>query len=151
VDGKHAVLGTVQLTDFTSGGTDAAVSSLLEGTAAAVPSVPDLGPPIEPPESELHQPHYRSHFSDAIISQQFDLRATGELVLEKRSSGRRTGRAHRSEVALRGHSFNFKAERVETVGVLPPGFTVHTKSGRKCRFVGYGRNDLVEAIDRYRP
>lgn len=169
---EHAVLRTIQFADFTGGATDAAVSSLLEGMAAAVPSVPDPGLPVEPPESELHQPYYRRHFSDAVISQQFDLRATGELILEKRSASRLVlgfvqvgGRVTLTDQRLlfEAHSFNFKAERVEisladvlrvdsfTIGVLPPGFTVHTRSGRKYRFVSYGRNDLVAAIDRYRP
>jgi hypothetical protein len=169
---EHAVLRAVQFADFTGGATDAAVSSLLKGLAVATPSDPDPGLPTEPPESELLQPYYRRHFSDAIISQQFDLRATGEQILEKMSAARLVfgfvqvgGRLTLTDLRLlfEAHTFNVKADRQEinladvaridtfTVGVLPPGFTVQTRSGPKYRFVCYGRDRYVELIEQYRP
>lgn len=169
--GEHAVLRAIQFADFTGGPTDAAVSSLLKGMLAAVPSTPDPGLQTEPPESELLQPYYRRHFSDAIIPQQFDLRATGEEILEKRSASRLVfgfvqvgGRLTVTDlrVLFEAHSFNVKRERLEisladvqrvdsfTIGVLPPGLTVHTRSGGKYRFVCYGRDRFVQLIEQYR-
>ncbi|MGW6935562.1 toll/interleukin-1 receptor domain-containing protein [Lentzea sp. NPDC054927] len=169
---EHAVLRAIQFADFTGGPTEVAVSSLLKGVLVAAPTVPDPGLPVEAPESELLQPYYRRHFSDAIIRQQFDLRGTGEEILEKRSASRLVfgfvqvgGRLTLTDLRLlfEAHAFNFKAERIEisladvqsvatfTVGVLPPGFTVHTRSGRKYRFVLYGRDRYLELIEQYRP
>lgn len=122
---EHSVLRAIQFADFTGGPTEAAMSSLLKGMLVAAPAVPDPGLPMEAPESELLQPYYRRHFSDAIIRQQFDSRK------EERFSAR--VRIWRVEIRLAD------VQRVETFtgGVLSPGLT--------------GRDRYVELIEQYRP